>query len=329
MVCATMLGVLKRHLSQHNGGPDQLPALLGHQLPVVRTNMTDAFARALGLGSVGAFLAGVASRLKAVSAHLEHPVTQEAAEFPLQSETPAAGQPEEKENAYRKKWWWVALVAALALLGRGCSTTQSATSEQEAAPAAKPEAASGPVADMAASAPVEASAPVAAPAADSAMSFLVDASGVPTLTATVGSEAEKQRLIDVLAAKLGVDRFHADVSVDPDTKPAAWPGKLDELLPVMALPGAQVRVAGEQVDLGGRAADATLGWTDKLKAAFGDGWTITASGTATAQAPSGAGAAGACAAMKSQCPLRPTIVGAKPASRQALSTTSFSARLSP
>ncbi|SAK73060.1 OmpA family protein [Caballeronia ptereochthonis] len=300
VVCATMLGVLKRHLSQHNGRPDQLPALLGHQLPVVRANMTDAFARALGLGPVGAFLAGVASRLKAVSAHLEHPATQEAAEFPLQSEAPAAEQPAEKENACRKKWWWVALAAALALLaallGRGCSTTQSGTSEQEAAPAAKPEAASGPVADTAVSASVEASAPVAAPATDSAMSFLVDTSGVPTLTATVSSEAERQRLIDALAAKLGVDKFHANITVDPDTKPAAWIGKLDELLPVMALPGAQVRIAGEQVELSGRAADATLGWADKLKASFGDGWTITASGAAAAQAASGTQTTGACAA---------------------------------
>lgn len=117
------------------------------------------------------------------------------------------------------------------------------------------------------------------------MSFNVDASGVPTLTATVGSEEEKLRLIDALAAKLGADKFHANITVDPGTKPAAWIGKLDGLLPVMALPGAQVRVAGEQVDLSGRAADATLGWADKLKAAFGSAWTITSSG---AQAEAGA-----------------------------------------
>lgn len=150
-----MLGVLKRYLSQHNSRPDQLPALLGHQLPVVRANMTDAFAQALGLGSVGAFIAGVASRLKAVSAHLEHPATQQAAEFPIQSEPPAiAAQDETHEHAGRKKWWWVALAAALALfaalLGRGCSTERTEQSEQDAAPVAKPEAASASVSGAAA-----------------------------------------------------------------------------------------------------------------------------------------------------------------------------------
>ena len=50
VVGATLFGVLKRHLTQHNGSPDQLPTLLGHQLPVVRANMTDSFAHALGLG---------------------------------------------------------------------------------------------------------------------------------------------------------------------------------------------------------------------------------------------------------------------------------------
>jgi len=114
------------------------------------------------------------------------------------------------------------------------------------------------------------------------MSFNVDSSGVPALTATVGSQEEKQRLIDSLATKLGVDKFHANITVDADTKPAAWIGELDGLLPVMTLPGAQVRVAGERVGLSGRAADAALGWTDKLKAAFGRGWKITTSGVRAA-----------------------------------------------
>lgn len=51
VVCATMFGLLKRHLSQRACHAGELPALLGQQLPVVRANMTDAFARALGLGS--------------------------------------------------------------------------------------------------------------------------------------------------------------------------------------------------------------------------------------------------------------------------------------
>ncbi len=85
VIGATVLGVLKRYFTQHNGNVGQLPTRLGHQLPIVRANMTDAFAHALGLGSVGAFLAGVVSRLKAVLSHLDHPVAQQAAAFPIQT----------------------------------------------------------------------------------------------------------------------------------------------------------------------------------------------------------------------------------------------------
>ncbi|WP_250501554.1 OmpA family protein [Caballeronia sp. AZ7_KS35] len=287
VVGATLFGVLKRYLTQHNGNPSQLPTLLGHQLPVVRANMTDAFANALGLGSVGAFLAGVASRLKAVSAHLEHPATQEAAVFAQPQEAPAAADHAVKEDAGRKKWWWIASAAALAmfavLAGRGCSTDNK---PEDAAPVAKPDAASDASAETAtgatAAAADQASAPAALPSKDATMSFVVDASGVPTLTATVHDEHERRELLDALAAKLGADKFKADIAVDPDTKPAAWIAKLDGLLPVMTLPGAQVRVVGDKIDLSGRAGDSKLGWLDKLKAFFGDGWTIGATDTTAA-----------------------------------------------
>ncbi|WP_250514218.1 OmpA family protein [Caballeronia sp. INDeC2] len=304
VVGATLFGVLKRHLTQHNGNPDQLPTLLGHQLPVVRANMTDAFANALGLGSVGAFIAGVASRLKAVAAHLEHPATQEAAAFSQPLEVPAAPEQHVKENARKKKWWWVALAAALALLavllGRGCST-------EKPEDAAKPDALSDSGSDAtaasetatAASAADQSSAPAALPGKDATMSAAVDASGVPTLSATVHDEQEKRQLTDALAAKFGAKEFHANIKVDPDTKPAAWIGKLDGLLPVLKLPGAHVRIAGDKIDLSGRAGDPALGWLGKLKSFFGDGWTISATDTAAATkalAAADAQAAASCAA---------------------------------
>jgi outer membrane protein OmpA-like peptidoglycan-associated protein len=287
VVSATLFGVLKRYLTQHNGHPGQLPTLLGHQVPVVRANMTDAFAHALGLGTVGAFLAGVVSRLKAVSAHLEHPATHEAAAFTQPQEAPAAPEQPVKEDAGNKKWWWLALAAALALLalliGRGC-TTEKLEKSEEAAPASKQDAASDSSA-VTASAPAavdQASAPAALPTKDATMSFVVDASGVPTLTATVNSEDERRALIDALAAKLGVDKFKANITVDPDRKPADWIGKLDGLLPIMALPGAQMSIVGHKIDLSGRAGDAPLGWVDNLKTLFGNGWTIGATDTTPA-----------------------------------------------
>ncbi|WP_232316683.1 OmpA family protein [Candidatus Burkholderia verschuerenii] len=309
-----MLGVLKRYFTQHNSNIGQLPTLLGHQLPVVRANMTDSFANALGLGSVGSFLAGVASRLKAVSAHLEHPATQHAAAFPLQVEPPpSVEQHVVAEKNGRKPWMWVAGAAALALFAalaaRGCSTEKAdhdAAADTQADAGASNASSDAAVASasavtLAASAP-GASAPALLPANDAVMNVNVDASGVPTIKATVSTEQERQRLIDALSAKLGADKFHADISVDPDTKPAGWLDKLDLLMPIMTQPGAELRVAGDSIDLSGSASEAKFGWLDKLRSLFGKGWKIglgtaaAADASATASAPAEASVAAAASA---------------------------------
>jgi outer membrane protein OmpA-like peptidoglycan-associated protein len=121
--------------------------------------------------------------------------------------------------------------------------------------------------------------PAVSPSHFSVMSAEVDASGVPTIKATVSSEAERQRLIDALSAKLGPDRFHANITVDPDTRPATWLDKLDGLFPVLTQPGAQVRIDGDRIELSGSAADSKLGWLDKLKALFGSSWTVSQADT--------------------------------------------------
>jgi outer membrane protein OmpA-like peptidoglycan-associated protein len=292
VVGATVLGVLKRYLTQHNSHVSQLPTLLGHQLPIVRANMTDSFAHALGLGSVGAFLAGVASRLKAVSAHLEHPATHQAAAFPLQLDVPSSVDHHQAANdaGHRRTWLWVASAAALALFAalaaRGCST------DKEAHGAADGHTDSG--ATVAASGTAEAAMPAVSSKPDTAiagknalMNVTVDASGVPTLKATVRTEAERQRLIDVLAAKLGADKFQADISVDPDTRPADWLSKIDLLLPVMSQPDAQIRVDGEDIVLSASAAESKFDWIARLKSLFGEGWTIGTDGAQPAAAKSG------------------------------------------
>lgn len=129
-----------------------------------------------------------------------------------------------------------------------------------------------------ASAPAAASAIAAAiapaPTADSHLSFTVDKTGAPAITATVGSEAEKTQLIDALTKRFGAGKFTANVSVDPATRPAPWLAHLDGLLPLMALPGAEVKIDGMHVELSGTAADAKAGWLDKLKALFGSGFDI-------------------------------------------------------
>ena len=114
----------------------------------------------------------------------------------------------------------------------------------------------------------------APPTKDALLTFTVDKLGAPTIDATVGSEEEKAKLLAALTAKFGADHLNATITVDPETKPAGWLDKLDGLLPLMQLPGAEAKLSGEKIELSGTAADARNGWMDKLKSLFGAGFTI-------------------------------------------------------
>ena len=324
IVGATLLGVLKRHFLDTQGSVGQLPTLLGHQLPAIAPFLNDGLLSALGLGGVATFMGGVLPQLKAVSAHIEHPVApatpvSQAAQATHTTHTtqapprvPVDAVLREERRSHKWLWWLLAAIAAVLafLFLRGCQDEQTAnvagpasTSTSQAAsvvPAASAPAsavgltsdaaasavaasdvvASAPAASsaLAASASVASSQPAAAPAPtkDSQLSFTVDPAGKPTLTATVGSEAEKAALIDALTKKFGVDHFAANITVDPDTKPADWLSHLDAMLPLMVLPGAEVKVNGAHIELSGAAANAKLGWLDRLKALFGASYQIGA-----------------------------------------------------
>ena len=305
IVGATLLGLLKRHFLEGQGNVGQLPTLLGHQLPAIAPFLNDRLMAGLGLSGLGAFTGNILSQLKAVSAHIDHPTpaAKPVAEALSSIRVPADAVVREERRSRKWLWWLLAAIAAVLafLFLRGChseqrgeqsserssaeaaATAQPASAPAEAsaaaaaAPAASEVAASTPAASaVAASAASEAQQPAAAPAPtkDSALSFTVDAAGKPTLTATVGSEAEKTQLIDALTKRFGADRFVANVTVDQDTKPADWLVHLDGLLPLMALPGAEVKVDGAHIELSGSAANAKLGWLDKLKSLFGASYQI-------------------------------------------------------
>ena len=281
IVTTALFGVLKHYFSKSDGNVGQLPTLLGHQLPMLKASMTEDIASALGLGGATSFLSGVAAQMKAVSSHLEHPSTVGASAAVNSSLDKIVME----QKAGSKKWWWLAVAAALALLallfGRSCGNQTPLAPAPAATPAAASAAApvvtSTPVvAAEAASEPAPASAPTAAPAPTKAalLTFTVDKLGAPTIRATVGSEEEKTQLLAALTAKFGADRLNAAIAVDPDTRPASWLDKLDGLLSLMQLPGAEARLSGEKIELSGSAADVRNGWMDKLKSLFGAGFTI-------------------------------------------------------
>ncbi|WP_438394803.1 OmpA family protein [Caballeronia sp. DA-9] len=273
IVTTALFGVLKHYFTRSSGNVGQLPTLLGHQLPMVKASMSEDISSALGLGGAGTFLSGVAAQLKAVSSHLEHPSTSSGTSS---ATNPSLDKIVVEEKARSKKWWWLAVAAALALLallfGRSCTNQQSLTT----APAEAPVVTSTPAVAEPASAPASAPAAVAAPAPtkDALLTFTVDKLGAPTIHATVGSEEEKAKLLAALTAKFGADHLNATITVDPDTKPASWLDKLDGLLPLMQLPGAEAKLSGEKIELSGSAADARNGWMDKLKSLFGAGFTV-------------------------------------------------------
>lgn len=306
IVGATLLGVLKKHFLERSGNVGQLPTLLGHQLPAIAPYLNDRLMAALGLSGLGSFTGNILSQLKAVSAHVDHPTpaAKPVAEAMSTIRVPADAVVREKRRSHAWLWWLLALIAAaLAFLFlRGCEHDRQAVdavangqpasapvgASAVAAPASEPVAAASASASppavasapaSAASATVPASAPqqaVAAPTPtrDSQLTFKVDPAGKPTLTATVGTEAEKTQLIDALTQRFGADKFVADITVDPATKPADWLAHLDGLLPLMAQPGAEMKLDGPHIELSGSAADAKQGWLDKLKSLFGASYQI-------------------------------------------------------
>ncbi|WP_434107714.1 OmpA family protein [Paraburkholderia caffeinilytica] len=299
IVGATLLGLLKRHFLEGQGNAGQLPTLLSHQLPAIAPYLNDRLMAGLGLSGLGAFTGNILSQLKAVSAHIDHPTpaAKPVAEAISTIRVPADAVVREERRSRTWLWWLLAAIAAVLafLFLRGCHSQQqgeqagghtsaeAAVTAQPASVPAEASAAAAPASDVAASAPAasaaaasEAQQPAAAPAAtkDSQISFTVDAAGKPTLTATVGSEAEKTQLIDALTKRFGADHFVANITVDQDTKSADWLAHLDGLLPLMALPGAEVKVDGAHIELSGSAANAKLGWLDKLKSLFGASYQI-------------------------------------------------------
>ncbi|HEY1610547.1 MAG TPA: OmpA family protein [Paraburkholderia sp.] len=302
VIGAVLMGLLKQHFVSTNGFAGQLPTLLGHQLSSVNASLTDRLARAVGLGSAAAFDGSILGRLKSVSDALLHPqpVARPVSEWAPPQTVGTSSPPIPVEKRSHSWLWWllaviVLIVAFFAL--RSChhdedaqdtqtgaqGVAQSASQAASADAASQPGTASEAVADAAsqpfAAAAAEAASIAAAasaasdaaplPTEDARFLLKVDADGQPTVTATVGSETEKALLLDALAKRFGDGKFRADVTVDAATRPAAWLAHLDDLLPLMALPGAEVKIDGTHVELGGAAADAKLGWPDRLKAAFG------------------------------------------------------------
>ncbi|KXU85513.1 hypothetical protein CI15_20340 [Paraburkholderia monticola] len=106
------------------------------------------------------------------------------------------------------------------------------------------------------------------------LAFNVNLAGIPSLTGTLSSDAERQALVDALTRRFGARGFVANLQVDTSLRSADWLAYIDELLSLMALPRAEVGIDGGRVELGGAAANASLGWQKRLHDLFGPSWVI-------------------------------------------------------
>jgi outer membrane protein OmpA-like peptidoglycan-associated protein len=328
MVAAVVFGALRHHVLLEQGVIAQLPALLGHQLPLVAAYVTDGVAVSIGFKNVADFTGSVTARLNAVSDSLKSTAATEGVIAPPLARTvpaPVTSPATAAQSAVRRRVWWLfaVLVAVLAVLAAyvflgekhvGFSVMTLPKGAATGAPAgAAALAASGVVtqpltgasgtglssaASTASTMPLTASAGAAAsgtithatlpepsatqPASpppakavkNTQMIFRVNREGVPTLAATVTTDAEKQSLTDALTRRFGAGHFAADLTVDPETQPADTFTQVDALLPLMALPMAEVKIDGKHVELSGAAADEKLGWRARLQQLFGSSYEV-------------------------------------------------------
>ncbi|ACC72095.1 OmpA family protein [Paraburkholderia phymatum] len=297
-----LMGVLKRYLLDHQGNIGQLPTLLGQQLPHIAPFLNDGLTTVLGLGAAAAFAQTIGSPVRAVSSHFDHPAAEPASgrgpvEPTLSAKAPAVAQPAREAREVRhaglkaQQWLGVAalsaLIGALAamltwialaycpsatdFLGRHAVAAGSAVADAPGMTqaAAEPTPSQTARADAASvSGKVETD---AAPtlAKDSTFIVSVDKSGKPTITATVRNVAERAELLNALTRKFGAGNFNADITIDESRNAADWLPHLDALMPLLATPGAEMKIDGTRVELSGAAADAKAGWLDRLQSLFG------------------------------------------------------------
>jgi len=220
---------------------------------------------------------------------------------PMTASAPVRARAQARPEKSSKKWVWLlfaVLAGILALVyyrgftqkqsvdlnenaGTPVATVTQPAPEAPAQVAASDDRASAPIAASAsASAPASTAASTAAPIAassasastadwkDAQLAFSVSNAGVPSVQATVGTEAEKQQLIDTLNRRFS-NGYSANISVVPTTRPATWLSRLKALAPLMEVPGAEAKLIGSKVELSGAAADSKLGWTDRLNKTLG------------------------------------------------------------
>lgn len=260
LVAPALFGIFKDKILSSRLTAQSFTSLLASQAPHLEGSLPEKVLEWLGWGSMTGFIGGLGGKLTTAVKGL-------GGLFDVDSNGnvvppgPVHDLPDNDEDSSWWKWLLALVLITLAVLFfKSCQQRPDVV-----APAQVPV----PVTEAgneSAAAPVVAS-------TDSQLQLSFN-NGKAVVSATVGSEAEKAELLKSLEAVYGKDGFSGDIKVDASARPASWLPKMDELLKLSRVPGAELSIKGDSVSLGGTLADPKLGLLDKLKSLFGGGMNV-------------------------------------------------------
>ncbi|GAB6852476.1 hypothetical protein JCM10599A_62800 [Paraburkholderia kururiensis] len=177
-----------------------------------------------------------------------------------------------------------AVAGAVAPGAARATPSGAAGSASSAAASAPASSASGAAAPGPAGASAAAAVPGAAVADGGWLDGRTNAAGVPALEAMVGDAAQRATLEEAVNARFGAGHLAVTVAPDRASGPLPWLDHPDALLAVLAEPGAELTVRGNQVWLGGLAAPQAQGWSARLQQALGPAFAVGVFDAAVEQA---------------------------------------------
>jgi outer membrane protein OmpA-like peptidoglycan-associated protein len=259
-----LFGILKDHILSSRMTAQSFTSLLASQAAHLDKALPEKVLEWLGWGSLAGFIGGLGGKFTTAVKSL-------GGLFDFDSDgnvvPPGPVHDVDEKNDSGSWWKWLlalALITLAVLFFKSCHGPDAALPAGGQAAPATPATATGV-------SPADAPAVVAGVDSQLQLSFN---NGKAVVNATVGSEAEKAELLKSLEAVYGKDGFSGDIKVDAAARPASWLPKLDELLKLSKVPGAELSIKGADVSLGGTLADPKLGLLDKLKSLFGGGMNV-------------------------------------------------------
>ena len=137
------------------------------------------------------------------------------------------------------------------------------------------ESLAGTLAAAKAMVPAGAEAPKPAVAANPSQLALQNADGRILYSGTVPDGQAKSRIVDALNSVFGASAVTGNVAVDPSVAPPAWLDKLTAALGQFKIPGAEMLLKGDSIDIGGLLSDEAVGkLIASLKPIFGEGFSV-------------------------------------------------------